>query len=243
MLFLRISVVGLTLLLGWMLGWRSGVGRIVTGNRTKSTSPVTRVARISRPPAAKVDAPAAADLPVARTVTPTEAREVPKAGQNVSPRAMVQRPIASRRAEKAEEEPAAGGLVVYEGGKEIYRVQPTKRPAATDPGMPAPATPAKKKASTAPARISQEMASDLLAKRVEPEYPEAARLQHVQGDVVLDLTVGKTGVVQKLHPLSGDGELAQAATDAVRQWHFKPLVRDGEPTSFETRITVSFVLR
>ena len=155
---------------------------------------------------------------------------------------MVQRPIASRRAENAEE-PAAGGLVVYEGGKEIYRVQPMRHPAATDPGMPVPATPAKKKASTTPARISEEMASGLLAKRVEPEYPEAARLQRVQGDVVLDLTVGKSGVVQKLHPISGDGELAQAATDAVRQWHFKPLLRDGEPTSFETHITVSFVLR
>ena len=138
MLFLRISVVGLTLLLGWMLGWRYGVRGIVTGNLTKSTSPVTRVARISRPPAAKVDAPAAADLPVARTVTPTEA--LPKAGQNASPRAMVERPIASRRAKNAEEEPAAGGLVVYEGGKEIYRVQPTRHPAATDPAMPAPAT-------------------------------------------------------------------------------------------------------
>jgi TonB family protein len=156
---------------------------------------------------------------------------------------MVQRPVASRRAENAGEEPAAGGLVVYEGGKEIYRVQPMRHPAATDPDMSAPATPAKKKASTTPARISEERASDLLAKRVEPEYPEAARLQRVQGDVVLDLTVGKSGVVQKLHPLSGDGELAQAATDAVRQWHFKPLLRDGEPTSFETHITVSFVLR
>ena len=122
-------------------------------------------------------------------------------------------------------------------------MQPVRHPAANDPAMPAPAMPAKKKASTTPERISEEMASNLLAERVEPQYPEAARLQRVQGAVVLDLTVGKNGVVRALHPLSGDPELAQAATDAVRQWHFKPLVRDGELTTFETHITVSFVLR
>jgi TonB family protein len=242
MLLLRISVVGLTLVLGWMLGWRSGVGRIVTGNRTKPATQVTRVARIAPPPAAKVDAPAAADPVVARTVTPTEVREVAKASQNVIPGAMVERPTASRRAENAEGEPSAGGLVVYEGGKEIYRVQPMRHPAANAPALPAPATPAKKKASTTPARISEEMATNRVAERVEPQYPEAARAQHVQGAVVLDLTVDRNGVVQKLHPVSGDPELAQAASDAVRQWHFEPLVRDGRPTTFETHITLSFVL-
>jgi TonB family protein len=241
MLFLRVSVVGLTLLLAWMLGWRYGVRGMVTGNRAKP--PVTRVARIAPPAAAKVVVPAAADPVVALTVQPTEAREVLQASQTVIPDAMVERPTASRRAENAGDEPAAGGLVVYEGGKEIYRVQPVRHPAANDPAMPAPAMPAKKKASTTPERISEEMASNLLAERVEPQYPEAARLQRVQGAVVLDLTVGKNGVVRALHPLSGDPELAQAATDAVRQWHFKPLVRDGEPTTFETHITVSFVLR
>jgi TonB family protein len=156
---------------------------------------------------------------------------------------MVERPTISRRAEKAGDEPAAGGLVIYEGGKEIYRVQPVMHPAASDPSTPTPAAPAKKKVSTAPERISEEVASHLLAERVEPQYPEGARLQRVQGAVVLDLTVGKNGTVQALHPLSGDPELAQAASAAVRQWRFKALLRDGEPTSFKTRMTVSFVLR
>jgi TonB family protein len=60
--------------------------------------------------------------------------------------------------------------------------------------------------------------------------------------VVLDLVVGKNGAVQALHPISGDAELAQAASAALRQWHFEPLLRDGQPTPFETHITVSFVL-
>jgi len=30
-------------------------------------------------------------------------------------------------------------------------------------------------------------------RRVEPEYPEAARQQHIQGQIVLEVYVGKDG--------------------------------------------------
>jgi protein TonB len=54
--------------------------------------------------------------------------------------------------------------------------------------------------------------------------------------------VGKDGAVEKLSTMSGDPQLATAATDAVRQWRFKPFLRNGSPEEFQTQITVSFRL-
>jgi protein TonB len=78
--------------------------------------------------------------------------------------------------------------------------------------------------------------------RVEPDYPEPARVQHIEGPVVLEARVGKDGTVEKLSTVSGDPRLATAATDAVRQWRFKPFFRNGSPEEFQTRITVDFRL-
>jgi TonB family protein len=54
--------------------------------------------------------------------------------------------------------------------------------------------------------------------------------------------VGKDGAVEKLSTISGDSQLAAAATDAVQQWRFKPFFKNGSPEEFQTQITVSFRL-
>jgi protein TonB len=54
--------------------------------------------------------------------------------------------------------------------------------------------------------------------------------------------VGKDGAVQQLTVISGNSMLATAASDAVRQWRFKPLVQNGRAVQFQTRIKVHFVL-
>ena len=40
--------------------------------------------------------------------------------------------------------------------------------------------------------------------------------------------------------LSGDGQLAKAATDAVKQWKYKPYLLNGEPVEIQTQITINF---
>jgi TonB family protein len=122
-----------------------------------------------------------------------------------------------------------GGLVVYENGKVIYRT-------------PAQNTGHAAKSTSAPITVPSKLADEYLMLRVEPEYPESAREQHIQGPVVLDALVDKDGTVEKLGTVSGDPQLATAATDAVRQWRFKPFFRNGSPEEFQTRITVSFRL-
>lgn len=79
-------------------------------------------------------------------------------------------------------------------------------------------------------------------QRVEPVYPEAAREEHIQGQVLLDAIIGKDGTVQELKAISGDPQLAAAAADAVRQWHFLPFLKAGQPAEFQTQITVDFKL-
>lgn len=118
-------------------------------------------------------------------------------------------------------------LVVYQDGKVVFRL---------------PAKTRDDSSATDSAVVSAPKASVQLLKQVEPEYPEAARQQRIQGPVVLDAKVGKDGEVQQLAVISGNPMLATAASAAVLKWRFKPLVQDGRAVSFQTKITVDFVL-
>jgi len=61
-------------------------------------------------------------------------------------------------------------------------------------------------------------------KTENPVYPEQAKRDHIQGNVVLKVTVDQDGSVSGVEVLSGPPALVKAATDAVRQWRFsKPL--------------------
>ena len=90
--------------------------------------------------------------------------------------------------------------------------------------------------------IPERTALARVVARVEPEYPDAAKVHHIQGIVVLDVLVGADGRVQRLSSVRGYPGLAAAATDAVRQWRFEPMIRNGRPGSFETNITLTFAL-
>ena len=49
-----------------------------------------------------------------------------------------------------------------------------------------------------------------------------ARIAHIQGDVILQATISKTGTIEGLHGVSGHPILIQAAMDAVKQWKYEP---------------------
>jgi TonB family protein len=90
--------------------------------------------------------------------------------------------------------------------------------------------------------LSPAAAEGSLLHRVEPEYPEAARLEQIQGPVVVDVHIGVNGAVQDVQVVSGSPQLAQASTDAVRQWRFKPRNVNGRAAEMQTRITLNFRL-
>ena len=56
----------------------------------------------------------------------------------------------------------------------------------------------------------------------------------IQGAVQLLATISKEGQISNLSVLNGDSILARAATDAVRQWKYKPYYLNGEPVEIQT---------
>ena len=90
--------------------------------------------------------------------------------------------------------------------------------------------------------ISQGVSQGLLIKRIQPKYPQNALAMHIQGTVQLEATIDKEGIITKVAVLKGDGVLARAAMDAVRQWRYKPYYLDGVPVEIQTQITVNFKL-
>jgi TonB family protein len=147
--------------------------------------------------------------------------------------------VTNENASQPETHLAEGSLRVYENGKEIFRMPPA--------GTDATGAASEKNASAAvqPASIvelSPDAAEGSLLRRVEPEYPEQALAQHVQGPVLLDLHIGQDGSVQEIKVVSGDAQLAAAAATAVRQWRFKPQIVHGRPVEMETQITLKFTL-
>ena len=77
---------------------------------------------------------------------------------------------------------------------------------------------------------------------VPPDYPLLARQMKVQGAVSLRALISRDGAIQELQILSGPGILATAAREAVKQWHFKPYIQNGQPVETQARITVNFTI-
>ena len=90
--------------------------------------------------------------------------------------------------------------------------------------------------------ISQGVSRGLLYKRVQPIYPQNAISMRVEGSVELMATISKTGDITQVKVLKGDSQLTKAATDAVKQWKYKPYLLNGEPVEIQTQITINFKL-
>jgi TonB family protein len=150
--------------------------------------------------------------------------------------------------------PPAGSLLVYENGKEIFRMPPTTEGATAKASLTATSgVPGRVRGSVPgnlqrasglePAGIIElppDVANGSLVHRVEPEYPEEARQQRIQGAVVLEVRIGRDGAIQDVKLVSGQPLLADAAITAVRQWRFKPRMLKGQPVEMQTRVTLNF---
>jgi protein TonB len=84
--------------------------------------------------------------------------------------------------------------------------------------------------------------AERVTRPVQPSYPLLAKQMKVQGAVVLQALIDKTGHIQDLHVVSGPTILAAAAREAVKQWHFKPYYQAGQAVETEARITVNFTI-
>lgn len=90
--------------------------------------------------------------------------------------------------------------------------------------------------------VSQGVTGGRLIHKVEPIYPSEARLQRVEGAVVLDVLVGEDGNVHTVRVTNGQPLLAKAAASAVKQWRYQPFELNGKPVSIHNQITIQFKL-
>jgi TonB family protein len=226
---LGFAIVSAAVLLGLVLGQHFVLSHSHTPVRAASTPNV----------------PPAAQKPALTNPTPNS-MPVSTAGDKIES-AKATRPTRAtslESAKKSDETVPPGGLLVFENGKEVFRLPPEKnqdsapaqqlmQPASElDPDAP----------SQGVVEVPEATARRELLHRVEPEYPEAARQQNIQGRVILQLHIGTDGSVEDVEVLSGSPILARASTDAVKQWKFKPRVRNEHPVEMQTRVTFDFKL-
>jgi protein TonB len=82
----------------------------------------------------------------------------------------------------------------------------------------------------------------LLVHKVIPVYPLLARQARIEGQVVFAAVISTQGTIQSLRLRSGHPLLVQAATEAVRQWRYRPTLLNGEACEVDTVIEVNFTL-
>ena len=99
-------------------------------------------------------------------------------------------------------------------------------------------------AAAAPSRVrlSTGITSGMLVSPIRPIYPHIAQVARIQGSVVIDAIISKSGAIESAHVISGPPMPQPAALDAVRNARYHPYLLSGEPTEVATTITVNFRL-
>src|SRR5262245_3989869 len=91
-----------------------------------------------------------------------------------------------------------------------------------------------------PIRVGSNVQESKLIHKVDPVYPDAAKVARVSGIVILQVTVGVEGNVLEAQVLRGHPLLDQAALEAVRQWRYSPTVLNGEPVPVIATVSLRF---
>src|ERR1700692_3713577 len=88
--------------------------------------------------------------------------------------------------------------------------------------------------------LSSKGAEKRLVHSVPPKYPSTGHPGGAQGTIVLKTLVNVEGKVARVKLVEGNSALAPAAMAAVRQWRYRPYVRDGKAHPFQTVVIVDF---
>lgn len=82
-----------------------------------------------------------------------------------------------------------------------------------------------------------------LIKKVNPEYPEDALKQGIQGKVVIEAITDKQGFVKEAKVIDGHPLLNKAALKALRHWKYEPYIIDGEKKAVKFTVVMDFHLK
>lgn len=93
-----------------------------------------------------------------------------------------------------------------------------------------------------PVRVGGAVTQPRLLASVMPVYPLAAKMAHVEGDVIINAQITKNGSVGRTTVVSGPAILRQAALEALRGWRYAPSELDGHPSDAEILVKIQFRL-
>jgi TonB family protein len=94
-----------------------------------------------------------------------------------------------------------------------------------------------------PVVIDPKQAAKLILAQSVPDYPPIAKVNYIEGQVQLELTIDGKGTVDKAHVLEGNAILAESALKATRRWTYHPLTTPSGPSGFITMVRLKFSLR
>ncbi len=96
-------------------------------------------------------------------------------------------------------------------------------------------------ATVKPPIVSRPMQGHLI-RRVDPTYPNIAKIAGVQGAVLIKAIISVQGRIEQAQVVSGSPLLAKAALDAIQQWRYRPYFLNDKAVEVETEISVKFYL-
>ena len=111
--------------------------------------------------------------------------------------------------------------------------------AAETAHSPAQASPAPRRAGGEPPPVVQEAK---LVRRVNPDYPSAAKKDGISGFVDLEVTVSKQGNVDDVSVIQSTPSdmFDKSAVAAVRKWKYDPRFVDGLPSQAHLKVHLEF---
>jgi len=91
-----------------------------------------------------------------------------------------------------------------------------------------------------PIRVGGNAQEKKLIYRVDPAYPETAKMAGIAGVVVLQATIDENGDVAGAIVLRGHPLFNNSAVQAVKQWRYQPTFLRGEPVPVIATVAVIF---
>jgi protein TonB len=95
-----------------------------------------------------------------------------------------------------------------------------------------------------PVVITADMIKPTLLVKVEPTYPNVARIARLSGRVTISAVIGLDGNVESAEVLASTSSLfSDTAIAAVRKWRYRPALMNGKPVRVYFTVVVDFSLR
>jgi protein TonB len=177
----------------------------------------------------------------------TRSAELKPAGETPRDRVVAGQPaVKSAEPSNAESKTVAFNPVEKDKASNVAKTEPPKggtqnagaQTAVQNVSQPAVAAPVDKPKDDSPMAVGSLIG--YATKQAQPTYPLAARTMRATGAVRVEVTIDENGQVAEVQSASGPLMLQEAAKEAVKKWHFKPFIRDGQPVKAVGFVTFNF---